>query len=135
MEQLLANKVTGRVFYAYTPHPTPFDRALGWGDRATVAAQLVEINGQKELHYGVSICSAGDNFNKTKGRELALQRLESGYGKTLWNEHYQSIADFFAAEGENNGTERATIQFVNDLANSVAGKIKKHKRKLESLKK
>jgi hypothetical protein len=135
MENVLANKGTGRVFYAYTPHPTPFDRALGFGDRATVAAQLVEVNGVKEFHYGVSICSAGDNFNKTKGRELALQRLQSGYGKTVWNTHYQDMADFFAAEEENDGTERATIQFVNDLANSVAGKIKKHKRKLESLKK
>jgi hypothetical protein len=135
MEQLLENKGTGRVFYAYTPHPTPFDRAYGFGERATVATQLLDVNGEKIFYYGVAICSATDNFNKTEGRRLALSRLQEGYGKTKWNDHYQGIADFFAAQGENDGTERATIQFVNDLANSVAKKIRKHKRKLENLKK
>lgn len=124
-----------RVFYAYTPHPTPEMREIGWGERATVAARLVEDGEEKKFEYGISICNAEDNFNKKFGRELALERLQAGFGSTKYNEYYQNLAEYFAEDSgyENDGTERTTIQFVNDLANSVFKKIEKYKKKLANI--
>ena len=119
-----------RVFYAYTPHPDAELRELGFGERATVAVRLNE----GKFEYGVAVCRADDNFSKSIGRQIALARLESGFGSTVYNEHYKTIAEFYAeeSEGDNDGTERAIIQFVNDLAKSVFIKMKKYKRKLEN---
>lgn len=129
---------TERVFYAYTPHPTVEMREVGWGERATVAARLIEEeDGTKKFEYGVAICNAEDNFNKQIGRVLALNRLNKGFGSTVYNEYYKDLAEYFAEDSgyANDGTERVTIQFVNDLANSVFKKIEKYKRKLANLEK
>lgn len=122
-----------KVFYAYTPHPTEELKAYGLGERATVAARLVD----GKFEYGVAICRADDNFSRVEGKEWALKRLEEGFGSTVYNDHYQLIAKYYAEQEEykNDGTERATIQFVNDLAKSVFLKMKKYKRKLANFNK
>lgn len=120
-----------RVFYAYTPYPDEELKAFGVFERATVAARLVKsVEGFQTFEYGVSICSKEDNFNKKVGRDLALISLEAGYGKTPFAQHYQDIADNNFLDLERNGTERATIKFVNDLSNHIFLKLEKHKRKV-----
>lgn len=122
-----------KVFYAYTPHPDAEMRAYGLGERATVAARLVD----GKFEYGVAICRSDDNFSRSEGKSWALKRLEAGFGTTVYNEHYQLLAKYFAEESEglNDGTERATIQFVNDLTKSVFKKMDKYKKKLEKFNK
>lgn len=122
-----------KVFYAYTPHPDAEMRAYGMAERATVAARLVD----GKFEYGVAICRGDDNFSKTEGKAWALKRLEEGFGSTVFNKHYQTLAEYYAEDVAftNDGTERATIQFVNDLAKSVFIKMRKYKRKLGSFNK
>ena len=120
-----------RVFYAYTPHPDEELKSYGIFERATVAVRLNLTSEGPMFEYGVSICSKEDNFNKQVGRDLALISLEAGYGKTPFAKHYQDIADYYHEQNsENDGTERATIRFVNDLSNSVFLKLDKHRRKV-----
>lgn len=117
-----------KVFYAYTPHPDEQMKAFGYVERATVAARLVD----GKLEYGVTICRGDDNFSRAEGKKRSLEALEENFGSTNFNEHYQQIAQFYSEESEglNDGTERATIQFVNDLAKSVWKKMDKYKKKV-----
>lgn len=68
------NVPTGQVFYLHTE---PFEKGFQqFGDRATIAIQRVG----NALFWGLAICTAGDNFSKAKGRDLASQRLREGFG-------------------------------------------------------
>lgn len=48
----------------------------GYVPAATIALKRV---GDK-FHYGVAICSKYDNFSKKLGREVAINRMEQGFG-------------------------------------------------------
>jgi hypothetical protein len=48
------------------------------GHRAAIALKRVGDS----IMWGVSICGAGDNFEKKVGRDLALDRLVNGFGRT-----------------------------------------------------
>jgi hypothetical protein len=49
----------------------------GWNveNRVTVACK---VEGG-DIVYGLAICTAGDNFSRVKGRELATERMNSHY--------------------------------------------------------
>ena len=47
------------------------------GNRATIAVAMAGDS----IFWGLAICGEGDNFCKSKGRELALERLHNAFGR------------------------------------------------------
>lgn len=117
-----------KVFYAYTPYISPELKELGFSsERATVA---VRLNQEKQIfEVGVSICMEGDNFSKKEGKFWALERLEAGFATAPFG-NYAELAQKYANEGKNDGTERATIQYAIDKAIAIFGKMKTYKRRI-----
>lgn len=106
-----------KVFYLHTD---PIEPGYNIGYRATVAC--AHIRGA--VWYGIAICSSEDNFDRSKGRELALERLEQGFGMILDNGHFAKY------ETEDD----LLFDTAARLASSVSNKWEKYKRKLEAFK-
>lgn len=69
------NVPAGQPFYLHTE---PLEPAVpSWGPRATVAVSMVGDS----IFWGIAICSDNDNFERAKGRELAAQRMQNGFGR------------------------------------------------------
>lgn len=64
----------GKIFYAHTSIFPPVK--MGLVPPATIA--LVRVG--DKFHYGVALCSKGDNFSRKHGRKIAETRLEEGFG-------------------------------------------------------
>lgn len=71
-----------RIYFGFTPHIDPTDLdilfALQSGflstARGTVALTIVGDT----VHFGIAICSEGDNFSRSTGRQYAGDRLKNG---------------------------------------------------------
>lgn len=48
------------------------------GERVTIA--VMYDYSANQLHYGISICSPYDNFDRKRGQKEALRRLKEGFG-------------------------------------------------------
>jgi hypothetical protein len=105
----------------YILHTKPTDELKGYHleDRATIACKVVG----NEIVYGVAICAAGDNFNRKKGREIAIQRMEEGYGTLNRKEGiYANMADDEAALGK----------FASTLGTALKRKFGRYKKRVHA---
>lgn len=99
---------TDKVYYAYTPYiELLHSNAFGWPrERATVALKKIG----NEMHYGISVCSAKDQFVRKVGREMAEQRLEEGFGMFTLT---RGVIDRFKDDHE------LCLYFLNNMVNNV----------------
>lgn len=112
------------VYVMYTPyidHKTA--HIIGRSaDRGTVVAKIVDGT----LHYGLSICSENDTFNRATGRLSAVKRMEEGYGKIP--------IDTFGKRAPLG--ERAIVYtFLRSIVESIDEDVNKYKRRLEEFNK
>jgi hypothetical protein len=103
------------TFYLHTQ--PEFFPGFHFEDRATIACRR---NGD-HIEYGISICCAGDNFNRAKGRELAEDRMNRSFGKCKFNNGYY---DTFQSE------EDAMLDFAKGLALAIQRNFPKYKKKI-----
>ena len=96
------NIPVGQVFYLHTEPQEPGYPHLG--SRATVALKRIEDS----IFWGLSICGYEDNFSKSTGREIALERLNNSFGRV-------NIAHFKDAETES----EVFLKIANDIAYKV----------------
>lgn len=116
---------TDKVYYGFTEHKEPkgvIERATLYGPtneytsaRGTIAMKRVK----DEIHYGIAVCSESDNFNKQFGRDLALQRLNQGFGKFPIK---TMIAQLYPNEKE------MMLFYLDNMVDSVGRKIRKKQR-------
>lgn len=114
-----------KIYFAYTPFVAKGDGTWGWIDdnftftpvdtaRATVALQKIGDT----IHYGVTVCSAEDNFNKKEGRALAERRLKAGYGKF-------DIPVDLAKDLKFKDEHALCLYFLRNMVNSIEKDIRK----------
>lgn len=77
----------------------------------------------KEFHYGVSMCSRGDNFNKEQGRKIAETRMEQGFRRTT------IPADLLALE-EQIGEKGMCLAFLYVLTESLVVNSRRWKKRI-----
>lgn len=105
------------VFYMHTKVPEDY-KGFNLLDRATIACRVVE----DRIQYGISVCTAGDNFCRRQGREKAMERMLAGYGEIPRNIGiYEHIQD----------DEGALSVLAAKLADAFVKTPRKYKRKLE----
>lgn len=107
---------TSKVFYLHTqPEYRIGSRCIG--HRASIACA---VEGDT-IKFGYSICSRGDNFSRSVGRQLATERMEKGFGripfKNDWFEHFPT-------------QEAALLEFATTLSRSIRKNFEKYKRKV-----
>lgn len=118
-----------KVYFAYTPYIPPEDQwefAIKDGQpffiehsraRGTLALQRIG----NEIHYGMTVCSVEDNFNKKEGRALAESRMKSEWGKfSLDPVHVATFKD----------DHELSLYFLNNIVNSMAADIRKTQHKI-----
>lgn len=110
---------TDKIYYAYTPYvDSKVARRYGIDTpRATVALRRVG----NEIHYGVSICSSEDNFEKKKGRQLAEDRMKEGFGKFPIA---QGVSERFDDD------HALSLYFLNNMINSIWCDMRKAQHKI-----
>lgn len=94
----------------------------GFAPAATIALQKVGNN----FIYGISICSAYDNFSKKYGREIATARMEKGFKITPIPESLLKEVESLGAEEE----KAMCLAFLYQLAYSVTTKSRRWKKKI-----
>lgn len=113
---------SNKVYFAYTKH---VDVMFSYLDplyipdttRATVAMRKVG----NEIHFGISVCSEGDNFKKEIGRKIAEERLNAGYGKFLIGSH---MAGKFKDDHE------LCLYFLNCITNATQKNLRRAQYKI-----
>lgn len=124
MSKIKEKEEEQKIYYAYSEFDAHLDeksKKIMPNDRGVVAVTKV---GDK-LIYGISVCTVGDTFNKEEGRKLAAERLAHNFGVIKLEKSSEKI---FKKLGE----QRGTIFFVQTIANSIAAKPSKYKRKIEA---
>lgn len=108
-----------KVYYSHT---TKLEAVkLGLAPAATIALQKVGNN----FIYGVSVCSAYDNFSKTHGREIATARMEKGFKITPIPKDLLKVVDEPGL-----GEKAMCLAFLYQLAYSVTTRSRKWKKKI-----
>jgi hypothetical protein len=109
-----------QVSQTYYNHTTKHEFVkMGLVPPATVALKRVG----NTFVYGMAICSRMDNYNKNKGRELAQERMNKGFGKV-------AIPEQLLAMEEKIGEKGICIAFLYGIANSLVARNKRWKRKV-----
>lgn len=104
----------------YFNHTTKLEAVKkGLAPAATIALRR-EGN---EFHYGITICSRYDNYNKAQGREIALARLEQGFYKT-------TIPSDLALIESKIGEKEMCLTFLYQLSASVTMKSRKWRKRI-----
>lgn len=125
---------TDKIYFAYTPYIQPAEAWDFWVDakgtphvvwysraRGTIALQKIG----NEIHYGISVCSEDDNFNKKEGRAMAEARLKGGYGQYTLDK--DSVVRFAA---EFHDDHELCLYLLRNMANSVARDIRKTQQRI-----
>lgn len=108
------------MFFLYTD---PYVRGYHIeGDyRATIVCQR---NGDN-IEYGIAICSGRDNFERKKGRELAIERMTSGFGQCEFNNGFFNSFD---------KEQSALLEFASTLGRAVRKNFEKYKKRITDFK-
>lgn len=109
-----------KVFYLHT-EPLLNLRGRILGNRATIACKT---DGQT-IKFGYAICSEDDNFSKEKGRKLAEERMNNGFGQVKFNNNW---FEHFPTQ------ESALLNFATTQARSIRTNFEKYKRKIAASK-
>ncbi len=110
------NIPAGQVFYLHTEPEEKGYQHLG--NRATIALKRVD----GVILWGLAICGDGDNFEKKTGREIALERLNEGFGRIMDNGHFAS----YETESE------LLLGHANGIAAKVSGNYNKWKHRINA---
>lgn len=116
-------ETSSKVYFAYTPYYQLFNletRKYVTDDRAVIAVQRVGDC----IHYGVSVCCIGDLWDKAKGRALAQERMEQGFGKACIK------PGGLGTKIEKDGEHPVLLDFLNGLTDSVYFKMGGYKRRI-----
>lgn len=106
-----------KVFYLHTE---PIHSRYGErrdNSRATIACTTDGNN----IQYGYAICSPDDNFSRSRGRELAEQRMKAGFGSIPYNNNWFNHFET---------PEAAMLNFASTMAKSVRNNFEKYRRRL-----
>lgn len=101
----------------YFQHTDPFFHNYRVGERATIACKLVG----NEIHYGVAVCSKGDNFSREKGRDIAIERMQQGFAVSKYDNGYYDKFD---------SKHKALIAFMRTFSKSFDKNPRKYKEKV-----
>ena len=113
-------------FYSYTPYFIEWDKKAQkyfTCERATIVLKKVNDD---EIHYGVSVCSKGDIWDKKKGRKIAEDRLNRRMGVI-------KISPTLKKGIETKGEKPILLALLNSITESVFLKMGDYKRKINLL--
>lgn len=82
---------------------------------STIAIKKVD----NQFIYGVAICGDGDNFSKTKGRELSEERLTGLFGRIMVPERWNNLPE-----------HKQCLWMLKNLTDSIVKNPIKWKKKL-----
>lgn len=115
-----------KIYFTYTPYSLVYQKRgerkgkLLPAERATISL----VKERDTLKFGVSVCSKYDSWNKEKGRKLATERMNQGFGVIKIS---PSLAKAMSSVGET----KFMVTMLKNLCDSVTRKMNSYKHRIQ----